>query len=371
MKEFQRWSIHVDLCNFKTKFLFLKRVLLFFSIIICVSNLLHAQKDLYQASGKIYGKPESITKIAFPTYCDTGYVHVDTLSLDTYMTYIYPNHQSSAGVNMFMPAEVPLKHVRYNKKGRVVQTALVDGDKMDWYNYQYDWQGRLKIQASGIVYLYDDEDEFEPFFSMQRKFKRAERRENIKDAVSKQTGYRVLYDQNINPAKREFFDENKRLIYRMVYSPDENNSLIAYPTKETASWSSTRRDDGQPVVETGYDKNERIIQTIHFAYDENHMPQTELWKDSTGTETFRWEYIYDDNRQLLKLEAIAQGKMIFEYKFEYNEQGHIVHLTLETPESKSTWKSDYGYDESGNWEYHFLYNNNGSVSYSEREIEYF
>lgn len=349
----------------------MKRTLSFIAIVICVSNLMPAQIDLFQASGKISGKVESITKIAFPTYCDTGYYHVDTLSLERYMTYVYPNHQSSAGVNMFMPVEVPLKHVRYNKKGRVVQTVLVDGDEMDWYNYRYDWQGRLKNEASGIAYLYDDEDEFEHFFSMQRKFMRSERRESIKDAVAKQTGYQVLYDQNINPAKREFFDENNRLIYRKVYSTDENNSLIAYPTKETASWSSTRRDDGQPMVETGYDKNERHIQTIHFAYDENHMPQTEIWKDSTGTETFRWEYLYDDNRQLLKLKAMAQGKMVFEYKFEYNEQGHIVHLTLETPERIGVWKSEYGYDDAGNWAYHFLYNDNGSASYSERVIEYF
>ncbi|MDG5800793.1 hypothetical protein QA597_10520 [Marinilabiliaceae bacterium ANBcel2] len=341
------------------------------SALIFLSMSMHAQKDLFQASGELYGKTESITKIAFPTYCDTGYVHVDTLSLDTYMTYIYPNHQSSAGLDMFMPAEVPLKHVRYNKKGRVVQTALIDGDKMDWYKYRYDWYGRLKKQASGIAYRCDDEEEFEPFFSMQRKFKRTERRERAKDVVSKQTGYRVLYDQNINPVKREFFDENNRLIYRKVYSSDENNSQIKYPAIKTLRWSATYHDDGQPMVETGYDKNENITQTIHFSYDENNMPQTEVWKDSSGKETFRWNYLYDDNRKLLELEAIAQGEMIFKYIFEYNQQHHIVHLTLKTPGNKRTWRSDYGYDEVGNWEYHFLYIDNGPVFYSQREIEYY
>src|SRR5690554_7635703 len=87
------------------------------------------------------------------------------------MDYIYPNQPTFCGVDMFVPRDRPVAQVDYTVKGKVAQKVLFDGENMEWYAYLYDWRGRLKEQASAIGYVNEEDDTFDPFFSMQRKFK--------------------------------------------------------------------------------------------------------------------------------------------------------------------------------------------------------
>ena len=344
--------------------------ILFFILLLQNFTLL-AQEDLFQDAGELYGQISTISVAAYQTYCDTGYIHVDTLSHYRYMDYIYPNQPTFCGVDMFVPRDRPVAQVDYTVKGKVAQKVLFDGENMEWYAYLYDWRGRLKEQASAIGYVNEEDDTFDPFFSMQRKFKPGERRKRAKAETARQTGYRVYYDQHNNPSSRAFFDDKHRLLYSFLYSPRPDASPVHYPDTTTINWKTSWLDNGQPWLETGYNENGEVTQSLHFTYDKNNMPLTEIWKDRSGKETFRWNYLYDDKRQLLEVEAICQGKQIFKYLFAYNAQQHIVQLILETPGEQMVWASEYEYDETGNWVMHYLFLENGPTFYSEREMEYY
>ncbi|MBP8742521.1 MAG: hypothetical protein KBH36_00435 [Acidaminococcaceae bacterium] len=154
-------------------------------ILLQATCSIYAQKVFFEGCGRLYGNIESVIEASYATYCDSGFLQVDTMELDRSASYIYPNHQTFAGPDMFVPVMGPMKYSRYDNQGSVVETALIDGDQMDWCQYRYDRQGRLKEQASGVGRRYDGEDEFETFFSMSRQYSYIKRVVNARKEAAK------------------------------------------------------------------------------------------------------------------------------------------------------------------------------------------